>query len=710
MSLVFVLAGTVGITGCTQVKEMLGMEEEKPPEPETPVAEPEPEPEPPKIAEKPIAEVELPALPEKADRVDDLFHFVPGGEDGLYVIVRDPMAFMAYAEQSLKFSDKPLEKLAAAAASNPNMGGEVAEAKAGLAKVKTGYDAVSQKIKDSGIDMTHGFIMVSTTGKPKDMVAIVSADKPDAFKNLMLALEADDADKLVCAELSDSSGHMACADSQKVLDGFKPDGDAAKHREAAEAALPGVNLDESNVIAHVKDNKAGYYVAVSTPPGTAMVHVSLPMEERDVKEGISMLKPGGGNLLRHAQPGSGFMWANLEMEQLKKQGNLKNAPPQATQIVDNMNGEFYFGGGMEPASLQMHVGMRDSGPAAGLIEFAAMAAKGQVPPSIPDLPGSKLTFETRDIAVQDDTAKAIHIGLTGVPEVDAFSKMAGFTADGWMYAAGDALSVVLGVGDEDIQKIAATEPGMSADTKITMPKPLVESLGKGEVSMIFHLPVDALQSPSLRSLVKAGLEGVPDVTPELVNSILDMAAPISSGTMWLTQSGDHAVGHMAIRGIGHTATEEGRDALEAAQKVLSGENGETIYTALTHKYPQTSRTAAYKTRSGIGGAAPLAASGIGLAVGAGVLTYSFLAGVRHEELAEELPIPEPEAEAAPEPEPEPEAAPKKKVVKKTPAKKAEPKPAEPEKKTVTPPDRGSIADAVKKRKEELKKKREEAGN
>ncbi|MGB1277117.1 MAG: hypothetical protein ACPG77_15340, partial [Nannocystaceae bacterium] len=433
-----------------------------------------------------------------------------------------------------------------------------------------------------------------------------------------------------------------CADNKGALDKYKADGDSAKHRAAAQEALPGVSLDDANVIAHFKENKAPVYLAMTTPPGTAMVHVSLPREDKEVKEGLALLHPGGGNLLRYAQPGSGFMWVNISTDQLKKMPDLKGGPPQAKAIVDNMSGEFFFGGAEKPASLQMHVGMSDTGPAAGLIEFAAMAAKGQVPPSIPDLPGSKLTFETIDLDVGGHKAKAIHLGLAGVPEVDAFTKLADFKADGWMYAAGDAMSMVVGTDEEGINTIESAEPGMSADTKITMPKPLVEGLEKGQVSMIFHLPVDALQGPALRGLVDAGLKGVPDVSPELANAFLDLAAPISSGTMWLTESENHAVAHMAVRGIGHTATDEGREALTAARRVLGGEDGATVYTALTHKFPQTSHTAAYKTRSGIGGAASLAASGVGLAVGAGVLTYSFFSGVRHENLAEELPIAEPE--------------------------------------------------------------------
>ncbi len=672
-------------------------EEEKPAEVVTPEPEPEPEPEPAPIVAAPIPDEALPVLPEKVDPVDDLFHFVPGGEEGMYVIIRDPTTLLGYVDQGFKTFEKPFAALAAAAADGPDELKDAAEAHKEFSEGKTKYEQAADKIKNSGIDFSHGFVLASPDGEDKNMVAIYVAEKPDAFKELLSALDDDEASDFTCAEIPDS-GHMGCAKSKKALKAFKPDGDSKKHRQAAEEAMPGVNLDEANIIAHFQDDDDGpIYVAATTPPGTGIVHVGLPTQSNEVKEVIEVLKPVKGKTLRFAQPGAGFMWANVDMEAIKKKDEVASAPPPLDSVIKAANGEFFIGGNLDPSGFQMHMGVTDTSVVDTLVELGAMTAKG-IPKEIPNVPGSKVAFGRAEIDLGGDKRKGLHLSISGVKEANVLTQVMGLTLDGWFYSAKDVASVVVGMDEAGIKALAATEgDGLHEYTRMTLPKSLVESFDKGEVSVISHFPFDSLQGPDVRKLVDAALKNVEAVKPELVGSVLDFMAPFSSTTTWITQSDSHAVVHFAVRGIGNSKTEEGKEALAAMEKVIAGGSREEIYGALAKKYPATSHTNAYKVRAGIESRG-LAGSGIGLIAGAAAVGGALYAGQSNDALAEDLGVEikeEPPAPPEEDPVEKPDAkaeegedakAEDAKVEEKKPAKKkakkTEPK-KEPEKKKPT---------------------------
>jgi hypothetical protein len=187
-----------------------------------------------------------------------------------------------------------------------------------------------------------------------------------------------------------------------------------------------------------------------------------------------------------------------------------------------------------------------------------------------------------------------------------------------------------------------------------------------------HLPIDALHGPQTKQLIAAALKNSKEVQPAMVDGLLALTAPLSSGTAWTTHVGDGVQVHLAMQGIGHNADDEGKAALDAAAQALAGEDAGPLFAALVEKYPDSARLPSYRARAGQTEAA-LVASGIGAALATAVLAVPMAAGERNEELSKELNIEEGAAEKATE---ESKADPdeKKTVTKKKKKKKVEPKP------------------------------------
>ncbi|MCA9659884.1 MAG: hypothetical protein KC486_16185 [Myxococcales bacterium] len=648
--------------GCQQIKELVGLEEKTeevaPTDTETKdAAVPET-----KAPEKPpvIAHEELPAVPETAQPVDDLFQLIPDGESGAYAVVRHPEAFMDYFSEGIKLYEKPIARLAAAATENPMTAGEAGKATGGFAEGREKYEKFAATVAETGLDLSRGLVVASPKGKDSDAVIMFVAKEPDALKNLLIAMEADDAEKTVCKAYSDV-GYMGCADSQKALDAFKPGGDAAKHREAAEASLPGVNLDEANVIAHIQDESDGpIYLAISTPPGTQVIHVSLPNKDAEMKQAKEIFKTGSHAMLRYAQPGTGFFWFNVDMNAVKASDpQFASAPPPVDSVVNSMTGEIFIGGSSDPAGLQVQVGLTDAAPIAGVIELALAGGKELVPKSIPDIPGSKIVFEGKEIDGGSGKTKALHLNVSGIPEADAIAHMTKMDLDAWFYAHGDAATLAIGVNADNVGKLhGIVGAGASETTLVTLPKSLRDSLAKDEVNAIIHVPVDTLQGPQLRKLIDAGMKKFEMAKPELAHSILDLFAPFSSTTMWITESDEHMVVHFALRGIGNTSSDEGKEALAATVAVLGGAARESTFAALVEKYPASPYTAAYMARGGVNSDGMLAGSAIGLTAAAVAVAVPLAFGMRNEELITDLGI---TIEKKPEPKPVKKTTPKPKA-------------------------------------------------
>jgi len=255
-----------------------------------------------------------------------------------------------------------------------------------------------------------------------------------------------------------------------------------------------------------------------------------------------------------------------------------------------------------------------------------------------------------------------------VPETDVLAQLTGLTIDGWVFAANDALHVALGASPEAIGTIAAAEAtheGASDGLQAYLPEALTSALAANQVSMITHIPLDAMHSPQTHELIKTALKNVEEVKPDLVLAFFDLAAPLSSGTMWITHNADTPQLHMAFQAFGHHADDEGKAALAAAAAVASGADPASTYATLVSNYPDSPRIASYKIRAGESPAA-LVASGFGAFVAAGALAFPVIEGQRNEAIAEELEIEQGAADKAKEEskKQKPKTVPKKEDKKK----------------------------------------------
>lgn len=551
-------------------------------------------------------------LPPTAATVDSLLALVHADPGFNYMIFRHPEGLLDLGDEAVKFYDGPIQSLATALGSQ--------ELGAGLSTVKTGLADARGKLKDSGVDLGRGLVVTETGPGSDSAVLIVAAEKPESVKGLMAAMKVPSTDTTVCKALPSAPGYVGCADSEAVLAAYKP-GDAARLRTAAETALPGVVLNDLQVLGFLAES-GGAHLALAMPPGLGVIHVALPAEANDGKDVAALLAPGAANTLRFARPGTGFLWMRTDVAELKRRTPQMGASGQAQldAAVAAWNGEVFFGGSADPAAIQVRLGFDDVKPATEALELLGVLAKaGTIPPEIPGLPGSKINFEVSELSFGADKSKALHLGVSGVPQAEMVTQLLGVTPDLWMFAAENSLAIAAGVDAANITRMVS--PAGADATLASLPPALAEDLRANRVGFVMHAPVDALQGPVMSKALDAALKDVPGYQPQQVRSAMAMIAPLSSGTMWITENAGQPVVHFALQGIGHTADDEGKAALAAAVAVATGGDPAALFGELATKYPSSPRLAAYQARAGTTGAGVLAGSGAAGMMLSGAVMY-----------------------------------------------------------------------------------------
>lgn len=555
-----------------------------------------------------------PVVPPTAATVDSLLAMVHADPGFNYLIFRHPEGLLDLGDEAVKFYDGPVQALVGA------LGAQ--ELGTGFSTVKTGLAEARAKLKDSGVDLTRG-VVVTETGADST-VMIVAADKPEAVKNLMAAFGMPAADKTVCKALPNAPGYVGCADTDAVLATYKP-GDAATRRKAAETALPGVVLDELQVLGFLTEG-GGAHVALAMPPGAGVLHVGLGTEMGNGKDLAAVLAPGASNTLRFARPGTGFLWMRTDTAELKRREPQlgSSGQPQIDAAVTAWNGEVFFGGSSDPAAMQVRLGFDDVKPAVEALELVGVLAKaGNIPSEIPTMPGSKVTFETKDLTFGAEASKALHLAVSGVPQAEMVTQLLGLTPDVWAFAAENSLGLAVGVDAANVARLVAS-PAPDA-TLASLPAALAEDLRANRVGFVMHTPVDALQGPLMSKALDAVFKDVPGYQPQQVRSALALVAPMSSGTLWITEAAGQPVVHMAVQSIGHTADDEGKAALAAALAVAGGGDPAALFGDLVTKYPASPRLAAYQARAGTTGPGVLAGSGAAGMMLSGAIAWLVLA-------------------------------------------------------------------------------------
>ncbi len=604
MTLSCALLGSAAPLGCQKIQEWTGggekAEVKKTDAPAAvPGAVPGADPTQPAVAVTPPT-----VVPAAAATVDSLLALVQADSSQSYMIFRHPEGLLDLGDEIVKFYDGPVVALGAALGA--------AELATNFAKVKTGLVDVRSKLKDSGVDLSRGLVVTQTGPSSSSAVFLVAAAQPDSIKKLLTALNVPDQPNMVCKAIEAAPGYVGCADSDAVLAAYKP-GDASKRRSAAEAALPGVTLNDLQVLGFVEEG-GGAHIALAMPPGLGVLHVGLPTSADEGRDVAAVLEPGPANTLRFARPGTGFVWLRTDVAEIRRRSPElgSSGQPQIDAAVAAWNGEVFFGGSSDPAAMQLRLGFDDVKAAAAAIEFGGVVGQMGAPKDIPGIPGSKITFETKELTFGAEVAKAIHVGISGVPQADKATQLLGLTPDLWVFAVDNSLAIAAGVDATNVVRL--TSPAGADATLASLPPALAEDLRANRVGFVIHTPVDALQGP----VMSKALKDVPGYKPEQVRNALSMAAPMSSGTMWITENAGQPVVHVALQGIGHTSDEEGKAALAAAVAVAAGGDPAALFGDLATKYPSSPRLAAYQARAGTTGPGVLAASGVAAMMLSGV--------------------------------------------------------------------------------------------
>lgn len=661
LATLFAVSSPLALTGCQKVKSLVGDEEEeeskdKAEDEEEAEAEEEPEAKAEEQLEEAkeagLAESALAATPEVGEmaKLGDLLALAPKIDNPESVevlfVVRDASVFLDYLDEVSRFAAGPVAQLGEAAKTNPDLK-ELSGVTMAYPMVKAQYDALKGSFTSSGVHLDKGMLLTEVDGRG---YIIYSGDQPDALPKLIKQIEPKTPD-MACKAAEAPAGYVVCADSQADLDAYTAGGaeGATAVRARWSAALPGVDFEKSNIIAEAE----GAQIAIETPPGLMVMSIAPPAGEPEFEEMVAALSPSQGKLLRGVQPGAGFMWGNVSRELIEKEMLTeiqadKDAPESVKALASNFNGEVLLAGHYEPAAVALQFGLDsddDWAAVAGELEKELGKLEKEAAKEM-KIEGGEWEFNAVDIPVGGETVKAMHAGLSGVPEADVLAGLTGLTIDGWAFAANDAMTIALGASPEAIGHVASsTDEGPSEGLLAYLPPTLSSALQGGQVSMIAHMPLDALHGPQTRQLLTTALKNVPDVSPELVIAFFNLASPLSSGTLWMTHHGDTAQFHVALQSIGHHADEEGKAALAAAVAVAGGAEPAAAFGPLVDQYPDSPRVASYKARSGQTPAA-LVASGVGAMVAGAALAVPIAQGARNEDMSKELDIDEGAADKA----------------------------------------------------------------
>jgi hypothetical protein len=625
--------------------------------------------------------------------LDHMLAFVPDAKNE-FMIVRDASVLAEYAEEGSKFFEGPLSAMAAAGDMPPQLG----EAKGKMDEAKTKMAEIVTAVAASGLRPQEGAALIKL-GKDKTLV-VFAADNPNAILDLAKTLGADDDGKGKCKAIDGQAGWNVCADDQATIDGYKPGTDAAPIRKVLTDKLPGVDLDESNLLFNIAGDDGKLVTGtVATLPG--LVHAAIAMPDGpEVAQVTGALSPGAATTLSQVQPGAGFLWARVNPQMLAglATADMGNAPPEVATMLKSITGEFVIAGEIDPGGMFIQAGATDTSGMATLIT-ALDAKKGDIPTTIPDIKDSKVTVEKTQVQGAGATVDAFHASISGFKEADILKAYAGLNLDAWTFAHDNMITFAVGPDATNVGKLLeGGGAGPSEDTLAALPHQLADGLKANEVSFAMHLPVDFLQGAPLRKVIDAALKDTPEAKPAQINAALSFLAPFSSTTVWIAQpSGSTTpIVHLAVQGIGNRATDEGKAALEAARKVAAGGDPATEFGTLASTYGSSPMAFAYHTRAGDQGPGSLVGSGVGALMIAGAIGYATVSGKTSATLADDLgvkpddpppPLEIPTKPVAPTHEPTtPKADPKKpKPTPKTdPAKPVEPPKPDP-KKPVEPP-------------------------
>jgi hypothetical protein len=525
-----------------------------------------------------------PSYPAELDALLDL---VPADAES-FVVVRDVGSLVHGTLAYAKAQKSSMQALADEMAKS-----EPADAD-GLREALKVFDELGTKLEASGIDLSAGAVIANGKGEDDSLLVYGSA-KADALPGMLLALGAkSDEVPQDCAVVASAAGYSVCAKAGAAA--YAPGKKAKDLRARVLAKMPGADLERANVVALFVDDGAEIPVLMET--GQGMMHVALAVPDARDELG-KVLQAGKATSLGVIGAGQPFVWAQLSPALLATQSS--SAPPMAQPLVKSLTGEVVFGGVAGTRGFLAGVGVSDPAPATGMISLASLGLS-EVPKSLPD--GTKLDVAIETIEAAGAKVSAIHGKLGAGKHADLLGKM-GYTAEAFAFAAGKLAVVAFGSGQDVIESVAsAGEKGPSKELLSALPTPLSRALDEGKAAAAIYSPFDALQAGDSVAMLESLADQIqrddlgktdPKVAMRLM---VDVMAPLSSASAWITDLDQGPVVHVALQGFGVVGTEEGDAAFEALGSIGGGADRKASYSALAKKYSGSARSASYRARAG----------------------------------------------------------------------------------------------------------------
>jgi hypothetical protein len=524
--------------------------------------------------------------PSYAAKLEDVLALVPKGAT-TWAIVRDPGALLRGAAWVLDAERKSLEAFVAAAeaAGQPAL----PELRTFLAKYGP---LVAQLAGDLQLD--RGVAVAGVHGEP---VLVFAATASDALvKALTTAGLELPADLLTCRSLPEPAGIVACAADAKALDGLVLGAASAERLAQLEAKLPGVDLQRANIIAVVDGEKIdeGVALTVETTPGHLQIGIQVrgaPAELRNA------LVKGSPTAFGAVAPGSTFMWFRLDPSLLATR--MATVPAPFDAVVKTFTGEFLFTSVTDPFAFVVLLGVTDPQPFRGAMALTMLGLGGDKVP-LPD--GTSIEVKLENVATEGGTVQAVRASLGDRPELAQFAPY-GVKSEAFSFATDQWMALALGTDATVVPKLAKVSgTGPSAELLASLPEGLARALSAGEVMFAWHLPLDGLQSPSLRASTAAAVAALPKGTDPMeatvVTELLDLLAPLSTASAWLTWNELGPQVQLAVRGFSDPTTEEGKAAQVALADVDGGNDASARYGALADRFADSPRALSYRMRAG----------------------------------------------------------------------------------------------------------------
>jgi len=219
---------------------------------------------------------------------------------------------------------------------------------------------------------------------------------------------------------------------------------------------------------------------------------------------------------------------------------------------------------------------------------------------LPD--GTSIDVKLENVAIEGGTVQAVHASLGDRPELAQFTPY-GLKSDAFSFATDQWITLALGTDATVVPKLAKVSgTGPSAELLASLPEGLARALSAGDVVFAWHLPLDGLQTPSLRATTTAAVSALPKgsdpIEAAVIAELLDLLAPLSTASVWLTWNEVGPQIQLAVRGFSDPTTEEGKAAQVALADVDGGNDPGARYGALADRFADSPRALSYRMRAG----------------------------------------------------------------------------------------------------------------